>query len=63
MISINVEIDEIMLKKIIINFLSDHLTFDIEEKDVKFLVMTKQNYKATEWENGKFKVIVERKEI
>jgi hypothetical protein len=56
---ISVEIDEIELKRMVVQRIQDLMPGSkITEKDVQFLVMTKVNYRATEWENGKFKATV-----
>lgn len=55
MAKIEVTLDSIMLKKLVIDKLRDLLgDVSLNEKDVKILVKTKQNYKA-EWEEGDFK--------
>lgn len=56
---INVEIDEIELKRMVVAKLQDLMPDSkITEKDVQFTVMTTENYRATKWENGRFKATV-----
>lgn len=57
---ITVELDEMKLKELVFEYLEKELGgVTIKPEDVKILVMTKENYRATQWEHGKFKATVE----
>jgi hypothetical protein len=54
--TLNIEIDERKVRELVVKYLSEKLgDLTLTEKDVEFEVKTKENYRATEWENGAFR--------
>lgn len=59
--NIKVEVDTDTLRKLVIEYLKEVLTIPISTTEVSIKVMSKQNYRNTEWEEGLFKAVVEIK--
>jgi hypothetical protein len=58
---IDIEIDENELRKMVIERLQRLMpSRNFNEKDVKIEVMTKNNYRVKEWENGAFRARVSK---
>lgn len=58
---IEIEIDEAELRRMVVARLSELMPgADINTEDVKIEVMSKQNYRVKEWENGAFRAKVSR---
>jgi hypothetical protein len=55
----NIEYDEHDIKKLIIEDLRGKVAVGFNEKDLEIKVMSKQNYRATEWESGKLKCVID----
>jgi hypothetical protein len=55
----NIEYDETDIKKLIIEDLRGKVAVNFAEKDLEIKVMSKQNYRAAEWESGKLKCVIE----
>lgn len=54
---INIEIDEKKLKELVLDYISDIMNVDIDEKDIFIVVKSKQNYRS-EWEHAAFKATI-----
>ena len=64
MAKFTVEYDEMDIKKLILKDLTDKMDVDFSEKDLEIKVMSKQNYRVNEWENGKLKCVIDvRKQL
>lgn len=60
MSSVNIEIQESVLKKLVFEYLQDKLgDISLSPDDVKIEVKSKQNYRA-EWEVAKFRAVVNK---
>jgi hypothetical protein len=55
--SLDIEIDETTLKKLVRNYLADVLSTPITEADIKIETKSKQNYRS-EWEVASFRAMV-----
>jgi len=61
--NLKIEIDEITLKELIINYLQDKLgDIYFDPKRIQILVKSKQNYRS-EWESADFKAVYENNEV
>lgn len=58
--TINVEITEKELRKMVLNYISELTNFPVREEDVLIKVRSKQNYRDKEWENGEFKAVYKK---
>lgn len=55
---LRVEMDELYLKQLILRELQLQLPhLELNLANVKFEVITKQNYRATAWEEGRFRAV------
>lgn len=57
---IMIEVDEAKLKELVVQYLSVLIGTELTTKDVKFEVITKENYRAEAWENGRFRATVDK---
>jgi hypothetical protein len=56
-----IEYDETDVKRLILKDLQDKMDVNFVERDLEIKVMSKQNYRATEWESGKLKCVIDVK--
>jgi len=59
---IDLKVTEEDIKEMVVNILRERLnTTDIDVKDLKFQVRSKQNYRKQEWESGEMRVTLSKK--
>lgn len=61
MTTITVELNEDDLKQLVAEELRRTLNAEITEKDIRFEVKTKQNWRAAEWETGAFRATINKR--
>lgn len=58
---IDIEIDEAKLTQLVIDYIASTLgSVEFSKEDVKIEVMTKNNYRVKEWENGRFRARIQK---
>ncbi len=61
MMKIEIEIDEKTLARLVLDYVKSQLgDVDVKEDDIKIEVITKENYRADKWENGRFRARVNK---
>ncbi len=59
MATVDIEINEATLKRLVCDYLTEVLGASIEEKDIQIQTKSKQNYKS-EWETAAFRAVVHK---
>ena len=59
MAKFTIEYDEKDIKVLILKDLQGKMDVDFLERDLEIKVMSKQNYRVNEWENGKLKCVID----
>lgn len=57
--TINIVVDEDTLRSLVHKFLCEQVGAELDKKDIKIVVKSKQNYKS-EWEEAEFKATVHK---
>lgn len=60
MAKVNMEYDEMDLKRLVLEKIQADLNIQIDLKDLVFEVKSKNNYKPQEWEIGRLRIRVEK---
>lgn len=56
MMNIYIELDEAQVRRLVTDYISKQLGYEVEEKKVNIQVKSSQNWKS-EWETAKFRAI------